>query len=330
LRRRNDRRHGPALGLRSRPEGRFRSRRTRPARRATGRRPLSRAALRPRPSRVCTSSQDASTHAASSARRARCPRPYECGRRPGRPRRVARDRRLGRVGERRDDAVSTAHVERVRATAFAKLTLSLRVLGPPRADGFHDVEALTVPIGQPHDALEAVAAPDQPGVTLDVVAGDDGVPTGRENLAVRAAESLLARSRRGGRRGRRAPRERLPPPPRAPGGAGDAAASLLAVHQLLEANVPDAELFALAADLGSDVPFFLAGGAAWMRGRGDVLERVALRPGLPMLVVMPPFPLATVDVYRAWDDLAGPRSPRSVPSPEPIAGLVPELVNDLQ
>jgi 4-diphosphocytidyl-2-C-methyl-D-erythritol kinase len=237
---------------------------------------------------------------------------------------------MGRVGERRDDAVSIAHVERVRATAFAKLTLSLRVLGPPRADGFHDLEALTVPIGQPHDALEAVAAPDQPGVTLDVVAGDDGVPTGRENLAVRAAESLLARSRRGGRGVQLALRKRIPSARGLGGGSADAAASLLAVHQLLEANVPDAELFALAADLGSDVPFFLAGGAAWMRGRGDVLERVALRPGLPMLVVMPPFPLATVDVYRAWDDLAGPRSPRSVPSPEPIAGLVPELVNDLE
>ncbi|HMF83782.1 MAG TPA: 4-(cytidine 5'-diphospho)-2-C-methyl-D-erythritol kinase [Acidimicrobiia bacterium] len=226
--------------------------------------------------------------------------------------------------------MSTAHVERVRATAFAKLTLSLRVLGPPRADGFHDVEALTVPIGQPHDALEAVAAPDQPGITLDVVAGDDGVPTGRENLAVRAAESLLARSRRGGRGVQLALRKRIPSARGLGGGSADAAASLLAVHQLLEAKVPDAELFALAADLGSDVPFFLAGGAAWMRGRGDVLERVALRPGLPMLVVMPPFPLATVDVYRAWDDLAGPRSPRSVPSPEPIAGLVPELVNDLE
>ena len=226
--------------------------------------------------------------------------------------------------------MSTAHVERVRATAFAKLTLSLRVFGPPRADGFHDLEALTVPIGQPHDALEAVAAPDQPGVTLDVVAGDDGVPTGRENLAVRAAESLLARSRRGGRGVQLALRKRIPSARGLGGGSADAAASLLAVHQLLEANVPDAELFALAADLGSDVPFFLAGGAAWMRGRGDVLERVALRPGLPMLVVMPPFPLATVDVYRAWDDLAGPRSPRSVPSPEPIAGLVPELVNDLE
>src|SRR5262249_52492005 len=158
----------------------------------------------------------------------------------------------------------------------------------------------------------------------------DGVPTGRENLAVRAAESLLARSRRGGRGVQLALRERIPSARGLGGGSADAAASLLAVHQLLEAKVPDAELFALAADLGSDVPFFLAGGAAWMRGRGDGLERVALRPGRPMLVGMPPFPLPAVDDYRAWDAVAGRRWPRSVPSPEPIAGLVPELVNDLE
>jgi 4-diphosphocytidyl-2C-methyl-D-erythritol kinase len=49
-----------------------------------------------------------------------------------------------------------------------------------------------------------------------------------------------------------------------------------------------------------------------------------------MLVVIPPFPVATVDVYRAWDELDGPRSPRAAPSPGPIAELVPELVNDLE
>ncbi|HMF04210.1 MAG TPA: 4-(cytidine 5'-diphospho)-2-C-methyl-D-erythritol kinase, partial [Acidimicrobiia bacterium] len=99
---------------------------------------------------------------------------------------------------------------------------------------------------------------------------------------------------------------------------------------LLELDAAEPELFELAADLGSDVPFFLAGGAAWMRGRGEVLERVALPPGLPMLVVMPPFPVATPDVYRAWDELGGPRSERSVVAPGALAELTAELVNDLE
>ena len=226
--------------------------------------------------------------------------------------------------------MSSAQVERVRATAFAKLTLSLRILGPRRADGFHELEALTAPIGQPHDTLEAVAVPDPPGATLDVVAGDEGVPRDHENLAVRAAESLMERAGRAGHGVQLSLRKRIPSARGLGGGSADAAAAVLAVRELFELDVAEPDLFELAAELGSDVPFFLAGGAAWMRGRGEVLERVALRPGLPMLVVMPPFPLATGDVYRAWDDLGGPRSHRAVPSPEPLAELVPELVNDLE
>jgi len=226
--------------------------------------------------------------------------------------------------------VSPTHVQRVRATAFAKLTLSLRLLGSRRADGFHELEALTVPIGQPRDTLDAEAVQNPPGVALDVAAGAEGVPTGHENLAVRAAENLLQRAGRAGQGVQLSLQKRIPSARGLGGGSADAAAAMLAVHRLLELDVSEVELFQLAADLGSDVPFFLAGGAAWMRGRGEVLERVTLRPGLPMLVVMPAFPVATVDVYRAWDELGGPRSSRSVPSPAPLAGLVPELVNDLE
>jgi 4-diphosphocytidyl-2C-methyl-D-erythritol kinase len=49
-----------------------------------------------------------------------------------------------------------------------------------------------------------------------------------------------------------------------------------------------------------------------------------------MLVVMPPFPVATADVYRAWDELGEPRSHRSVAAPGALADLAPELVNDLE
>lgn len=225
--------------------------------------------------------------------------------------------------------MSSTNLERIRATAFAKLTLSLRILGT-RPDGFHELEALTAPLGQPRDTLEAVAAPDAPGVALEVLEGDDGVPRGRENLAVRAVESLLHRAGHVGHGVQLALRKRIPSARGLGGGSTDAAAAMLAVHRLLDLDVTEPDLFAVAADVGSDVPFFLAGGAAWMRGRGEVLERVALRPGLPMLVVMPPFPVATVDVYRAWNELGGPRSRRAVPSPDPIAALAPELVNDLE
>jgi 4-diphosphocytidyl-2-C-methyl-D-erythritol kinase len=225
--------------------------------------------------------------------------------------------------------VSTAHLGRVRATAFAKLTLSLRVVGR-RDDGFHELEALTVPIGQPHDTLEAVAVPDPPGVSLDVVGGDQDVPAGHENLAVRGAEALLLHAGRAGHGVQLALRKRIPPARGLGGGSADAAAAMLAVHRLLEVDASEDEMLALAAELGSDVPFFFGGGAVWMRGRGEKIESVQLRMGIPMLVAMPPFQLATRDVYRAWDELGGPGAQRTVSAPPPIDALVPVLANDLE
>ena len=87
---------------------------------------------------------------------------------------------------------------------------------------------------------------------------------------------------------------------------------------------------AIAAELGSDVPFCLRGGAAWMRGRGEIIEPVSVATGLAFVVAIPPFRLSTPDVYRAWDELGGPRSERVVPAPRRLAHILPELVNDLE
>jgi 4-diphosphocytidyl-2-C-methyl-D-erythritol kinase len=228
----------------------------------------------------------------------------------------------------RRSGMNSRRLGRVRATAFAKLTLSLRMLGR-RQDGFHEIEALTAPIGQPHDTIEAAAVPNPPGVSLDVT-GDHGVPTGRDNLALRGAEALLLHAGRAGHGVHLTLRKRIPPARGLGGGSADAAAAMLAVHRLLDVGTSQADMLDLAARLGSDVPFFLVGGAVWMRGRGEEIETVSLRPGIPMLVAMPPFSLATGDVYRAWDELGGPRSRRSVPAPAPIDAITSTLVNDLE
>ncbi len=114
------------------------------------------------------------------------------------------------------------------------------------------------------------------------------------------------------------------------GGSADAAAALLAVRRLLEVDVDDAELAELAASVGSDVPFCLHGGAARMRGRGELLEPVELPRGVGFVVAVPPFRLATPAVYRHWDELGGPSATRSVPAPRRIASILPELANDLE
>jgi 4-diphosphocytidyl-2-C-methyl-D-erythritol kinase len=211
----------------------------------------------------------------------------------------------------------------VRALARAKLTLSLRVLGR-RPDGYHDLEALVVSLDEPHDVLEVELAPEL-SLTVDGPAAA-GVPTGDDNLAFRAARRLLELA--GSDSGLQLRlNKKIPAGAGLGGGSADAAATLMAGARLLGLSL---DLAAVAADLGSDVPFCLTGGAAWMRGRGEVLEPLGPLHALPMVVVVPPFAISTAAVYRAWDDLGGPRSDRVVPAPAAAAVHVSELANDLE
>ena len=96
-----------------------------------------------------------------------------------------------------NELTTASRLSRIRATAYAKLTLGLRVVAA-RPDGYHEIDALAVSIGQPHDIIEIEAVPHPGGVTFDVVGETDHVPTGLDNLAARAAEDLLLRAGRSG------------------------------------------------------------------------------------------------------------------------------------
>lgn len=228
-----------------------------------------------------------------------------------------------------NELTTAGRLGHVRATAYAKLTLALRVRGT-RPDGYHDIEALAVSIADPQDVVEVEAIPHPGGITFEVDGETDDVPTDRTNLAYRAAEDLLLRAGRSGHGVRLHLRKKIPAGGGLGGGSADAAATLVAIRRMLEIDLDDAALVAIGASLGSDVPFCVTGGAAWLGGRGEVLEPVGLPVGLPFLVALPPFRLSTAAVYRAWDDLGGPRATRTVPAPAAIAGVLPELVNDLE
>ena len=157
----------------------------------------------------------------------------------------------------------------------------------------------------------------------------DDVPATRHNLAVRAVEAILAAAGRDDGVDLMLSK-RIPAGAGLGGGSADAAAALVVTRRLLELDVDDASMVALAATLGSDVPFCLYGGAAWMRGRGELVEPVELARGIPMLLAVPPFRLSTPAVYRTWDELGGPRSDRPVPAPPSIATVQAELANDLE
>lgn len=214
----------------------------------------------------------------------------------------------------------------VRVEAGAKLTLSLRVLGR-RGDGYHDLDALTVPLREPYDTVELTARPSWRGVTLTVDGpAAVGVPDGPANLAARAAAALAADVAI-------ALHKRIPAGAGLGGGSADAAAVLAGARALLGLEIDDAALAAAGAALGSDVPFCLAGRAAWMRGRGERIVPVDVPP-FPVLVAVPPFGIATPEVYAAWDGLGGPAATRRVPPPVPfgreLGDAAAGLANDLE
>ncbi|HEX4492178.1 MAG TPA: 4-(cytidine 5'-diphospho)-2-C-methyl-D-erythritol kinase [Acidimicrobiia bacterium] len=213
-----------------------------------------------------------------------------------------------------------------RWRANSKLTLSLRVLSR-RADGFHELDALVVSVTEPHDQLTVTAGQRRDRVEL-VLTGPaaQGVTPGGDNLVVRAARMMLDRARDAHRAyGVRIELDKhIPAEAGLGGGSADAAAALHALDRLLDLDLSTFELATLGADLGSDVPFCVHGGAASMRGRGETVERTDV-PALHVVVAVPPFALATPRVFRAWDALGGPRSERVV-----TVDGVGDLVNDLE
>jgi 4-diphosphocytidyl-2-C-methyl-D-erythritol kinase len=209
--------------------------------------------------------------------------------------------------------------------AFAKLTLSLRVLGS-RADGYHDLDALTVSVSEPHDEVKVELRGDSVEIELSGPAVD-GVTDGPDNLAARAARALLDQSspQRRAVGVRIGVRKAIPAGAGLGGGSADAAAVLVALDRLLGVGRSTDELAAIGAQLGSDVPFCVRGGAARMRGRGERIEAVTV-PRLHVVVAVPPFAIATPSVYRAWDELGGPVSTRVVAGPLGLG----DLANDLE
>lgn len=173
-------------------------------------------------------------------------------------------------------------------TAPAKLTLSLRITGV-RADGYHLIDAEMVSL----DLVDTIDI-DELGDGVDVV--DDagrpvpGVGAPDDNLVVRAMD--LA-----GRRGYVRIRKRIPPGAGLGGGSADAAAVL----RWAGATDP-----VRAASIGADVPFCLVGGRARVEGIGEVVTPLPYERRR-FTVVTPAIRCDTGEVYRAWDELGGPR-----------------------
>ncbi len=195
----------------------------------------------------------------------------------------------------------------------AKLNLFFEVLSK-RTDGYHGIETLMCPINLydtlyfKEDPSGELALECQWATTVGgpESAGFDSVPRGPENLAMRAVD--LLRRRAGCALGARLRLvKRIPAAAGLGGGSSDAAAALVAANLAWKLGLSAADLADAAAELGSDVPFFLSGGPAVCRGRGERIEPVGGLGVLDFVVARPPAGLATAAVYGACRPAERPR-----------------------
>lgn len=176
--------------------------------------------------------------------------------------------------------------------AFAKVNRSLVVRGR-RPDGYHEIDTLfeTVDLSDRLSFSEAE--------TLGLRCDDPSIPSGESNLVLKAARRLAAEAGVPAR-GQVGLTKRIPPGGGLGGGSSDAAAALRGFSALWSVSPGADELWRIAAGLGSDVAFFLHGGRARGTGRGEVVTPLPDAGRAEWLVlVFPPFPMPTPDVYRA-------------------------------
>lgn len=189
----------------------------------------------------------------------------------------------------------------LKRRSAAKINWYLRVLGK-RDDGFHELDSLVSEITLYDDLTFAPASNGISSLACDRA----DVPLDERNLILRAVRQLatvtgtdLAMNCR--------LTKRIPLGGGLGGGSSNAATTLMTVNAMFDLGLTRSRLGEIAAQVGSDVVFFLYGGTAIMRGRGERVEPVPPPWQGWVVLLMPELSISTADVYRAWQ-------------PQPVAG----------
>ncbi|MEO6027686.1 MAG: 4-(cytidine 5'-diphospho)-2-C-methyl-D-erythritol kinase [Candidatus Binatia bacterium] len=211
----------------------------------------------------------------------------------------------------------------------AKVNLCLCIVGR-RADGYHLLDSIFAAIDLIDRVTITIAnVSSQRGTSVAVHCAVPGVPTDATNLVARAATALLDDCGIGADLTIGIDK-RIPPGSGLGGGSSNAATVLRALVHMLDLRVTPPRLGELALSLGADVPFFLTGGCARVRGVGEQVDPIPGWPGRGLVVALPPIAVSTAWAFSRYS--AGFSTDPSEPerlacAPEPTAPL---LRNDLE
>ena len=213
----------------------------------------------------------------------------------------------------------TIEMQTMQVLAPAKINLSLKILGR-RDDSFHEIETLISPISLA-DKIDI----ERQSRWIDFSCDDPTVPSGDENLVVRAAKAFFETTKISGGVGIKL-HKKIPHGAGLGGGSSDAAATLRALNKIFEAKLSLEELAELGSTIGSDVAFFLFESAAVCKGRGEIVNPTKLKKKLSILLLKPAFSVSSGWAYSRWQDS------QEIPgiSYQPQSFDDQSLVNDLE
>jgi 4-diphosphocytidyl-2-C-methyl-D-erythritol kinase len=204
----------------------------------------------------------------------------------------------------------------VTVRSFAKINLGLRI-GGAREDGFHELLTVYQTIGL-HDVIRvSVGRGTGRGTQIEIRCDDPRVPRDESNTCFRIVEKAMLAL---GAKGRVVIEieKRLPVQGGLGGASANAVATLLGLERALRKALPAVERLRIAAEVGSDLPLFLVGGAVLGVGRGEQVYPLADLPATACVVVTPEVGVSTPKAFAEWDRAQGLK-PSS--SGEPDAAL---------
>lgn len=182
-------------------------------------------------------------------------------------------------------------MQSVTVKAYAKINLALKVLGK-RDDGYHKIETLLHNI----DLADTLTFKESTDLTLQTNVDIDE----SDNLVVKAAKLLRKHSKTN--TGASITLEKnIPIEAGLGGGSADAAITLLVLNQLWDAGLEREDLYELGAELGSDVSFFLKGGFALAKGRGEKIISIEPIQNLDLVIAKPDFGISAKEAYEEID-----------------------------
>ncbi len=197
-----------------------------------------------------------------------------------------------------------------RVCSYSKINLGLAI-GPVRADGFHGLATLyqtlalhdvvTVEVNRPTSQNRDMGHPGSEPSKITLTTNHPQVPTDARNTAWKMVELALARM------GVVAEvtihiEKNLPVQGGLGAGSANAAAALIGLERELGVALTEAERLEIAAEVGSDVPLFLVGGAVLGTGRGEIVSAMPDLPATWCVVAVPEVGVSTPKAFRDWDE----------------------------